>query len=492
VRAESLDSEIQLRASGGFRLVVRSSSRYPCSQGSQSGFTLVEVLVAALVFAAGALGVLAALDTATRNSYRAEQSQVAINVAQRELEKLRQVPYADLALTSAPVTSSVDPTLRTRLTSNTFALAPTGGATSPLVVRGVGGQATGVVDPGPTPFQLGDVSGKIYRYVVWQDEPGCGANCPGTQDYKRVSIIVKLDTVASSSSRPYQEVQSDFADPDSVITEGGTGGGSGGLVTAQQVFLSDAPCSTASTEPARVEPSADHPTHDTLSTCASASGKPDALLFDQPTDPAPGDPSLPGTFDYSDEIEPGGTSSQIDRGLQMLRQDTNGCNPSPTGTDAKKKIHRWVTRPMPIEFDTTGSATLELYTRTIDNVNIPGGLCFYLFRRLSGASADTRTPIPLTAISAVTPDPFGYGCSVVGSPAVGKCQTSIWPRSGTWNRVRFSLGFSPSTTIPAGERLELGLSVERAATPQDALEFMYDHPDYPARLEVKTTTPITD
>jgi hypothetical protein len=36
----------------------------------------------------------------------------------------------------------------------------------------------------------------------------------------------------------------------------------------------------------------------------------------------------------------------------------------------------------------------------------------------------------------------------------------------------------------------VAIAVRRNETPQDALEFMYDHPDYPSRLEVKTTTPF--
>lgn len=452
---------------------------------SQAGFTVVEVLVAALLLALGAVAVLAVMDASTRNAYRAEQSQVAINVAQRELEKLRQLEYEQLALTAAPSPTSADPSIRPRMSATTFALAPDGSDVAPLVVA-----PTGAVDPGPTPFTLGDVSGDIYRFVVWRDEPGCTVNCAGTQDYKRIAIAIKLDTTASAADRPYQEIQSDFGDPQALVSEGGTGGGSGTLVTAEQLYLSDSPCSTSTSEPPRTEPAADHPTHDTLSTCGSAGGKPDAMLFAQPNDSAPGDPSIPGTFDYASDIEPGGSPSQVDRGLQMLRQATDGCNPAPGGADAAKRIHSWVSRPFAEDFVATGTATLELYTRTIGDANVPGAICMYLFRRKSGSTSDTRTAIPLTAISAVTPDPFGYACQVVGSPAVGSCRTTIWPR-GSWGRVRFSLRFASNLKIPAGERIELALSVERSGTPEDALEFMYDHPDYPSRLEVQTATPVS-
>lgn len=454
----------------------------------ERGFTVVEVLVAALVMALGAVAVMQVLDASARNAYRAEQTQVAINVAQRELEKIRQYDYGEVALTSMPTTGSVGPELAPRISGTSFALNANGSNFAQMIVKNVDGQTGGSVPPGPTPFTLGDVSGKIYRFVVWQNDPGCSVLvCPGPKDYKRVSVVVKLDNVPISSDRPYQEVQSDITDPEASLTSGG-GSGNGALVTAQQFFLSDTRCASSG-EPTRQEITADHPTHDTLSTCQASSGKPDALLLEQPPDPFPDDPALPEMFDYADDVEPGGAPSQSDKGLQMLRQDANGCNPSPTGGDAKKKIHRWVTRPLPLTFVMTGSATLELYTRTINDVNIPGAICIYLFKRATVLGNDVRTAIPLTGISVVPPDPFGFSCSTVGLPAVGKCQTSIWPRD-SWARVRFTMGFAPNTQLLLNERLELGLSVERGGTPEDALQFMYDHPDTPARIEVKTTTPL--
>jgi len=44
--------------------------------------------------------------------------------------------------------------------------------------------------------------------------------------------------------------------------------------------------------------------------------------------------------------------------------------------------------------------------------------------------------------------------------------------------------------IPAGQRLGVALGVDPANTPADAIPVMYDHPNYPSRLEVDTTTPI--
>jgi hypothetical protein len=45
-------------------------------------------------------------------------------------------------------------------------------------------------------------------------------------------------------------------------------------------------------------------------------------------------------------------------------------------------------------------------------------------------------------------------------------------------------------TIPANDRLGVALSVDPAGTPADAIPIMYDHPNFPTRIEVDTTTPL--
>src|SRR5690606_6691751 len=108
-----------------------------------------------------------------------------------------------------------------RVSNNTFALTrqpPSDYATmvvenSPLY--GGGFVTGGVVVPGPTPFASGDVSGDVYRYVVWRDDLSCpAATCPGTQDYKQIVVAVTLDTPGNQTGeRGSVEVASDFIDP---------------------------------------------------------------------------------------------------------------------------------------------------------------------------------------------------------------------------------------------------------------------------------------
>src|SRR5207248_10636680 len=77
---------------------------------------------------------------------------------------------------------------------------------------GGGFTSGGTVNPGPTSFTSGSVSGSIYRYIVWRNDPSCPTLlCNGSQDYKQIIVAVKLN--GGIGARAYVEVQSDFIDP---------------------------------------------------------------------------------------------------------------------------------------------------------------------------------------------------------------------------------------------------------------------------------------
>jgi hypothetical protein len=414
-----------------------------------------------------------------------------------------------LTTTPAPVTSAMNP--NSRVVDGSFALQrEPAGEYSTMAVNGgslFGGGAIegGVVTPGPIPFQEGNVSGELYRYVVWRNDPNCPESevesedfCPGHQDYKQLVVAAKLDTPGSQSGeRGYVEVQSQVSDP-AVLAQRSTGGagsgegeGSGGVsgtgkaITAQQFFLSDTPCSTTGVT-SRETIVGDHLLHDTLGTCASGpqtdstAGAPDALMLGGPPDPAPLDETDPALYDYSNDsyLEP---TPDTDKGVQLLRDDTSGCHYVPTSTvHPESKVHRWVSDPLLDSFKMNGKITLEFYTRTLNDGLYTGTLCVYLFdRHETGAETPTATDSLLKNKVGEAPywtySPEGNG---------------FWPRN-SWTKVRLTMEFAGAPyAIEAGDRLGVALSVDPANTPADAIPVMYDHPNYPTRIEVDTTTPI--
>jgi type II secretory pathway pseudopilin PulG len=473
-------------------------------RSDEGGFTLIEVTVAAMLLVVAVVGTFGIIDTSSRATYRAEETQSVINIAQREMELLRQVPYQRLAMTAVPAppygTDANDPTSRMR-SGNTFCLERVDGndpcTAPPLVANGgsleVGGAVSGgQVQPVSQDVKVGDITVDVYRFVVWQDEgdellPATDPVCVHqplqflckTQDYKRAIVIVRVNEAPISFARSYQEVQSNFIDPDRATLDAQPLGPSGSIVTGQQFWLSDARCSNAATEPTRPSPS-DHQTHDTtgsgLTGCSTNPA--DALL----TSPPPGGDAPGGSpfYDLSTELESGGCGTvgcnPDDKGLQMLDQG-GSCSPSPAGPDAPKQIHRWVTRPIGTggQFVVTDRATLELFTRTIDGVNgASGHVCAFLFKR-TAAGVDVQL-------------------------ASDAYQDSTWPSNG-WVGIPFRFNLDALSlaqrTLLSGERLGVAIGVDPSGTPDNVLQFLYDHPEGESgggesRLEVLTTTPLQE
>jgi len=455
----------------------------------EAGFTIVEVLVAIVILTVGALTTFSLLSAANRNTDRAKASQVALNLAQQELEALRSLTNEELALTAMPPHSSdaLDPDYRVS-SSGTFAvvreprssyrrLVVNGGEIEGDVEKTVEG---GVVVPSES-FDNGDVSGTIHRYVLWRNDEACGSSCPTAQDFKQIVVAIKLDTPGNQAGeRGYVEAQSDFVDPTDSSENDPAPDSEGNLVTAQQFFLTDTPCGEGG-ETEREEIASDHLLHNTLGTCASGPqtgitlGAPDALLLGGPPDPAPEDPTNPALHDYSDDtyLEP---TPDTDKGVQIRKDDTSGCHYTPAGTtNPESQVHRWVTDPMESDFKMTEKATLEFYTRTLNDELYTGTVCVYLFKRDETAETDTQltNKVGGTGYWTYTPEKNEY-----------------WPRF-EWKKVRLTMTFNEAPyTIPKDDRLGVALSVERSNTPADAIPIMYDHPNYPTRIEVDTSTPI--
>lgn len=460
----------------------------------EAGFTIVEVLVAAVILTIGALTTFALLSAANRNTDRAKASQVALNLAQQELEALRSMTNEELALTTYPPHSSdaLEPDYRVSSSGSTFATVrePRSSYRSLVVngreIEGESGEFVegGVVVPSES-FDSGDVSGTIHRYVLWRNDEACGSACPTSQDYKQVVVAVKLDTPGNQAGeRGYVEAQSDFVDPTDSSEDDPAPNSEGNIVTAQQFFLSDTPCSSSG-ETEREEITGDHLLHNTLGTCASGPqtgttvGAPDALLLGGPPDPAPEDPTNPALHDYADDtyLEP---TPDTDKGVQIRKDDTSGCHYTPVGTtNPESQVHRWVTDPMDSNFKMTEKATLEFYTRTLNDELYTGTVCVYLFKRHEAGSPPVATDTRLT--------------NKVGSTAYWTYtpeKNASWPRF-EWKKIRLTMTFNEAPyTIPAGDRLGVALSVERSNTPADAIPIMYDNPKDPTRIEVDTSTPI--
>jgi prepilin-type N-terminal cleavage/methylation domain-containing protein len=466
----------------------------------QDGFTIVEVMVAALLVAIGVVAILGSLDAISKTGVAAQRHQQAVAYGQREIERLRTLDYrTELGLTSLPAASgdgivAGDPTpnapknpnyyvsgtglkIMAQYSDKTSGLQPgVSPNPEPLVGAGESGLTSPQVDPGPQNFSINGTSGKIYRYVTWRSEhcpaattSGITNPCPGTKDSKRITIAIMLDAVGNGAgpSKPIW-LSSVISDPDATPT--GVSPPSpptGGTISAQTLFLTDTPCSYSS----RQAIIGSHATHDTsptppasgaLTSCAAGGAIPD-LMF---ADPNPDAPTVPA-YDYSSEVSRPAPSGLSQPAGLALRRGSGDCPTSYATANAStlaSTVHTWATTAMPSGGFTIPSgsrAGVSLWTQTTDGATGRITLCATL------RDAQTRASIGQTAV---------YDLN--GWPTTPSLLTFTWDVAPT-----------AAYTLPAGDRLLLTLSLQASTANKDAL-LLYDHPSFQSSLTVATTTPL--
>ena len=160
----------------------------------QSGFTIVEVMVAAMLLLVGLLATFGLVDGATRTVATSKGREGGTNLAREVLERARSLPYASLSAAT--------------VTSNVRAMANMGGGTS-----------------GPWTVARRNITYTITPTVCSLDDPGDGMGsragatfCPGVgaagtadaqpEDYKRVAVTVSWKDGAKARSATVTAVRS--------------------------------------------------------------------------------------------------------------------------------------------------------------------------------------------------------------------------------------------------------------------------------------------
>ncbi len=138
---------------------------------SESGFTLVEAAVAGLILVIGILGGISVFDTSRRESGTGERLQVAQSKAASELERMRDVPYEELATDASQswFSSGQEGDPAERIVAGGAPAFKTSDAGTEELVRTPG---AGIAPFSPP--ELVDIGGaqftvSVYRFVSWRD-----------------------------------------------------------------------------------------------------------------------------------------------------------------------------------------------------------------------------------------------------------------------------------------------------------------------------------
>jgi prepilin-type N-terminal cleavage/methylation domain-containing protein len=180
--------------------IVRRIAR---ALAAERGFTLIELMVAALIMVIGLLALVSGLDHSRDLVSRSEKIETATHQAEEAIERALSLRYDRVALTSTPVHSSDQRDPRHYVTGSSYQWdqGPTGPQSEPLVVDSGLGQVSGA----PVPWQDSDsrLKGSIHQFVTLTGDRCLDtvSGCPsGSQPAKRVTVAVTVD--GSNAPKP--------------------------------------------------------------------------------------------------------------------------------------------------------------------------------------------------------------------------------------------------------------------------------------------------
>lgn len=179
----------------------------------EDGFAVAEMLLAMLVVSLAVMALVSTFDGSRRLTTNAEKHDVVSAMANREVERITAQSWKKVALSTAPVAGTTDPDDPAYYVSGGPCGGPTLPASSPcyrydwtdptrvepLVVDSTDGDPTANPQAWTAPSPSGGtrLSGNIYRYITWVNDPNClSSKCGGAGAYKRVVVAVTVSGVA--------------------------------------------------------------------------------------------------------------------------------------------------------------------------------------------------------------------------------------------------------------------------------------------------------
>jgi Tfp pilus assembly protein PilV len=187
------------------RLLRRRHSRL----AAQGGFMMIEVLIATLILTVGLLGLIGAFDSARKLNLLSERRTEMAHRAQLEIERLQAKPYAELEMKALPSSSTepTNPDYYVKTSTSEYQYGSSSSEAEKLVIATTATEKMISATPtgrscstyvGACEWKDGLLSGNVYDFITWHTDGKCGAGCPTSKNYKRLTVAVTV-TVGSGS-----------------------------------------------------------------------------------------------------------------------------------------------------------------------------------------------------------------------------------------------------------------------------------------------------
>jgi Tfp pilus assembly protein PilV len=224
-------------------MTARPTPHRPGALDREDGFTIIEVLIAALVMTIGVLGLIGAFDSSRKLTLLSERRTAMAHRAQLEIERLQTYPYSQLAMISAPAHSSEktnpdyfvnlnSPVKCTTVGYGCYAFnGEATGEEEPLVTAGKEKECVttsesecGIAAASPSSRKCSEkvgacewvdglVTGNVYDFITWRSDSSCTKCSSKTNNYKRLTVVVTVNVPKSNHEVPPLRVSTLVAEP---------------------------------------------------------------------------------------------------------------------------------------------------------------------------------------------------------------------------------------------------------------------------------------
>jgi hypothetical protein len=412
------------------RVTRRRRARVRATLRAREGMTIVEVLVAMLVLSVGIVSLMGMFDGARKLTLTAERRESIAHLAQRELERLQSVPYAELAMAGAPAHEAIPGSVKGAQAEENFIHehpdyyvdysspvkceeVEAGGCFAwsaskpeeeePLAVikkakcptSGEVKEECGVVSPSPTgvtcsevnPFGAcewtdGRLSGYVYDFVTYHKDPACKEVKAGecATSYKRATVVV---TVKAPSGRVPAPVRVSTMIPNPQASKQNPLSGAT-TCTSNETKVEESCTQALSKGTARTwflhDVEAEAVEKSSYEQVEKLAEEAKGHTTHTTVGPAPAHPDFMDTtpatrtalYDYSEDQDlQGFTYGTIEHGGRRLAKNEVGCG-SEAEVTAKELSTKaaegelWITGPLPSEYKLNGAGALTIYTQTMN------------------------------------------------------------------------------------------------------------------------------
>jgi prepilin-type N-terminal cleavage/methylation domain-containing protein len=159
----------------------------------EDGFSLVELLIAALIMAIGLLALVSGLDHSRESVSRSEKIEAATHQAEEAIERVLAMRYDRVALPALPSSSGsqADPRFYVSGSNYQWDQGTEGGQSEALAVDATNGDVANSYAWADSDSRL---EGVVHQFVTTTGDRCSGTGCPaGVQSAKRVTVVVTVD-----------------------------------------------------------------------------------------------------------------------------------------------------------------------------------------------------------------------------------------------------------------------------------------------------------